>query len=161
MAPIRGFVDLPPCGFCARGMKPRENARKILPTSHEKTLPQKMLRFLTVGVANTAVDFAVFGLSVSIGAPPLIANVIAWSVAVSFSYLANAHWSFDRKRKHSEALPRFLVMGALISLLVSSMAVGLFSPVIGLWPAKICGTVVAAVLNFVAARWSIENRLGR
>ncbi|TIO99415.1 MAG: GtrA family protein, partial [Mesorhizobium sp.] len=30
---------------------------------------------------------------------------------------------------------------------------------IGVWPAKIIGVVVAAVLNFLAARWSIEGRL--
>lgn len=129
--------------------------------SEEKPLGTKVLRFLTVGVANTAIDFAIFALGLKLGLPPLAANVLAWMVAVTFSYVVNANWSFDRQRRHSEALPRFVAMGAVISLLVSSFAVGLLTDVIGLWPAKIGGTIVAAILNFIAARWSIENRFGR
>jgi putative flippase GtrA len=33
--------------------------------------------------------------------------------------------------------------------------------IVGVWPAKIGGVIVAAVLNFLAARWSIEGRLLR
>jgi len=129
--------------------------------SEEKPLGTKVLRFLTVGVANTAIDFAIFAMGLTFGLPPLAANVLAWLVAVTFSYVANANWSFDRQRRHSEALPRFIAMGAVISLLVSSFAVGMLANAIGLWPAKVGGTIIAAILNFIAARWSIENHLGR
>ena len=129
--------------------------------SEEKPLGTKVLRFLTVGVANTAIDFAIFAMGLTFGLPPLAANVLAWLVAVTFSYVANANWSFVRQRRHSEALPRFIAMDAVISLLVSSFAVGMLANAIGLWPAKVGGTIIAAILNFIAARWSIENHLGR
>lgn len=129
--------------------------------AEEKTLGEKAVRFIIVGLGNTVVDFAVFAVAIQFGLTSLLANVIAWLVAVSVSYIVNASWSFDRARSHRDALPRFLASGAIISLLVSSAAVGLLSGIIGLWPAKIGGTVLAAILNFFAARWSIENRIGR
>lgn len=127
----------------------------------EKNLAEKIFRFGIVGLGNTLVDFTVFWLCLRAGLPPLAGNVVAWTVAVLVSYAVNATWSFDRTRRHRDALPRFLAAGALISLLVSSLFVGLVSALTGLWPAKIAGTLVAAVLNFIAARWSIESRLGR
>lgn len=129
--------------------------------AQERRLGSKALRFMVVGVGNTAIDFAIFALALKLGMPALAANVLAWFVAVTFSYFANAGWSFERERSHREALPRFIASGAVISLFVSSFAVGVFSSLIGLWPAKIGGTILAAVLNFIAARWSIENKLRR
>lgn len=118
-------------------------------------------RFVIVGLANTAIDLAVFWLLVMAAAPPLLANLGAWLVAVSFSYAANSRWSFERNRDlrtHVSVL-RFMALGALISLGVSSGAIAALAGLIGLWPAKILGVVVAGVLNFVAARWSIEDRI--
>ena len=58
-----------------------------------------------------------------------------------------------------DAFLRFVSLGALISLGVSSLSIALFAGIAGVWPAKIGGVIVAAVLNFLAARWSIEGRL--
>jgi putative flippase GtrA len=129
--------------------------------ANPKSLRVKITRFLIVGLGNTAVDFIMFALSLRLGAAALIANIVAWVVAVSFSYAVNSAWSFDRARSHRHALPRFLILGAVVSLLVSSLSLGVFAGTVGVWPAKIAGTVVAAVLNFIVARWSIEARLGR
>lgn len=121
----------------------------------------KAVRFGVVGLLNTIVDLAVFALAIAASATPLFANLLAWLVAVSFSYALNSRWSFDRSIQLSEArsIGRFLTLGALISLGVSSGAIAVLAGTIGLWPAKILGVVVAAILNFLAAHWSIENRL--
>ncbi|SFI78378.1 GtrA family protein [Aerobium aerolatum] len=125
------------------------------------TLTQKALRFGLVGLANTGVDLAIFAALVALAVPALGANIGAWLVAVCFSYLVNSRWSFERDTSLHEgwAFLRFISLGALISLGISSLAVILLPPRIGLWPAKILGVVVAAILNFFAAHWSIENRL--
>lgn len=125
------------------------------------TLTQKALRFGLVGLANTGVDLAIFAALVALAVPALGANIGAWIVAVCFSYLVNSRWSFERDTSLHEgwAFLRFISLGALISLGISSLAVILLPPLIGLWPAKILGVVVAAILNFFAAHWSIENRL--
>lgn len=125
------------------------------------TLTQKALRFGLVGLANTGVDLAIFAALVALAVPALGANIGAWLVAVCFSYLVNSRWSFERDTSLHEgwAFLRFISLGALISLGISSLAVILLPPLIGLWPAKILGVVFAAILNFFAAHWSIENRL--
>jgi putative flippase GtrA len=127
----------------------------------ENLPPRKIVRFFIVGTANTAIDFFVFGFLVSFGLASVLANVFAWMTAVCFSYLVNSSWSFDRNRSHRDAFPRFVASGALVSLFVSTVAVGYFGPLAGVWPAKIVGTVAGAVLNFFAARWAIERWLGR
>lgn len=126
-----------------------------------RNLREKALRFGAVGILNTLVDIASFALLIALGTPALAANVGAWLVAVSFSYALNSRWSFERNTDLREgwSLLRFLGLGAIISLGVSSGAILALSSLIGLWPAKLLGVLVAAILNFIAARWSIEDRL--
>lgn len=126
-----------------------------------RSLSSKIIRFGIVGVLNTLVDLTAFAVLVAISTPALLANVVAWFVAVSFSYVLNSRWSFERNTELAESwsLLRFFGSGALISLGVSSGALLALTPYLGLWPAKIIGVVVAAILNFIAARWSIENRV--
>lgn len=121
----------------------------------------KMLRFGVVGVANSLIDLAVFSALIWAQAAPLLANVTGWAVAIAFSYLVNSRWSFERSAQIGEARSalRFIALGAAITLGVSSGAIIVLTSHIGVLPAKIVGLVAAAVLNFVAARWSIEDRI--
>ena len=132
----------------------------LLP-SPSRSSASKVARFLAVGVANTVIDLMVFAAVLALGARPLLANVLAWSVAVAFSYLANSRWSFERDTGLSEthSVLRFVSLGALISLGVSSIVLAGLAGFIGVWPAKILGILIAAILNFIAARWSIENKV--
>ena len=126
-----------------------------------RSLAGKAVRFGLVGLANSVVDLAIFTGALMAGAPPLIANLVGWGVAVVFSYAVNSRWSFERATGVGDlrAAARFIGLGALITLGVSSGAILVLSGVIGVMPAKIVGLVVAAVLNFIAARWSIEDRV--
>jgi putative flippase GtrA len=121
----------------------------------------RIVRFALVGLVNTAIDLAGFSLLLMLHVPPLPANIVSWSVAVLFSFVANGFWSFERNRaiRLHVAFLRFVSLGALISLGVSSLSLALFAGIAGVWPAKIGGVIVAAALNFLAARWSIEGRL--
>jgi putative flippase GtrA len=121
----------------------------------------KVVRFGLVGLANSAIDLAVFAVAIWLGTPALIANFLGWLVAVSFSYFANSRWSFERDPTLGDARSalRFISLGALITLGVSSGAILALAGWIGVMPAKIVGLVIAAVISFVAARWSIENRV--
>lgn len=127
----------------------------------KRTLTGKMARFAVVGVANSAIDLAVFSVALAAGALPLAANAIGWTVAVLFSYVVNSRWSFERDRSLGDARAalRFFALGALITLGVSSGAIAALAGAIGAFPAKLIGLVAAAVLSFLAARWSIERRL--
>ena len=121
----------------------------------------KLGRFAVVGLANTAIDLAVFSLCLGVLEMPLVANAIAWCVAVAFSFAENSLWSFerDRRMKVTHSFFRFVSLGALISLGVSNLSIALLAGPSGVWPAKLIGVVVGAILNFAAAKWSIEGRL--
>ena len=121
----------------------------------------KIVRFAIVGLVNTAIDLAGFFVLLKLDVPPLPANVTSWFIAVIFSFTANSLWSFERNQaiRLHDAFLRFVSLGALISLGVSSLSLALLAGIVGVWPAKIGGVIVAAVLNFLAARWSIEGRL--
>ena len=121
----------------------------------------KIVRFALGGLANTCIDLAGFFVLLKAGVPALAANVAAWFIAVLFSFAANGFWSFERDpaiRLHRSFF-RFVSLGALISLGVSSLFIAMLAGALGVWPAKISGVIAAAVLNFLAARWSIEGRL--
>ncbi|MBD0414648.1 GtrA family protein [Oryzicola mucosus] len=128
-----------------------------------RSLVSKLVRFAIVGFANTGIDLAAFSLFLWLGMAPLMANVLAWAVAVVFSFAANSFWSFERDRTLGliSSFLRFVSLGALISLGVSNLSLIALTSTLGVWPAKIIGVVAAAILNFVAARWSIESRIGR
>jgi putative flippase GtrA len=121
----------------------------------------KVIRFGLVGLVASVIDLAVFAAAVVLGTPALAANLLGWLVAVSFSYVANSRWSFDRDPTLGDARSalRFVSLGALISLGVSSGVILSLAQAIGVMPAKLTGMAIAAVINFVAARWSIENRI--
>jgi putative flippase GtrA len=124
-----------------------------------RPLSGKVARFALVGVANSLIDLAAFAALVAAMLPPLFANLLAWLIAVSFSYAVNSRWSFERGPGHSHgrSILAFFTTSALISLGVSSGAIVTLAGLIGLFPAKILGICVAAVLSFLAARWSIET----
>lgn len=130
-------------------------------TDNSRALGNKAARFLVVGAVNTVIDMSVFALALAAGAKPLTANVIAWAVAVSCSYVFNSRWSFERDKTLStlRSVLRFVSLGALISLGVSSGIIAALAGWIGVWPAKVLGVVLAAILNFFAAKWSIEDTI--
>jgi putative flippase GtrA len=62
---------------------------------HERALALKAASFALVGIVNTAVDFSVFLATASYLQWPLVpANVLAWLVAVTFSYVMNSFITF-------------------------------------------------------------------
>jgi putative flippase GtrA len=55
-------------------------------------------RYISVGVINTGIHWVIFGLLVSVfGYGQAISNVIAFLVAVTFSFFANARFTFKAR----------------------------------------------------------------
>ena len=69
---------------------------RLLDAWHQRAVSLKALSFATVGLVNTAVDAAVFFLLLVYATPSLVvANVGAWLVAVSGSYVINSFTTFS------------------------------------------------------------------
>ena len=51
-------------------------------------------RYLSVGLLNTALHWLVFAGMLALGQAQALSNFVAFCVAVSFSFFANARWTF-------------------------------------------------------------------
>jgi putative flippase GtrA len=66
------------------------------------------VRFLLVGLLNTAVGYAVIlGLQYGIGMDRRLANVGGYLIGGMVSYVLNRRYTFASERAHAQALPRF------------------------------------------------------
>ena len=62
---------------------------------HERAIALKAISFALVGVVNTAIDFSIFWTAATYLHWPLMpANVLAWLVAVTCSYVMNSFITF-------------------------------------------------------------------
>ncbi|MFC7764908.1 GtrA family protein [Leucobacter soli] len=55
---------------------------------------RKPLRFVLVGLANTAIDFGLLFALRALGVPLVPANMISTAVALAFSFFANRSFTF-------------------------------------------------------------------
>jgi len=103
-----------------------------------------------VGVANTALDLAVFSaLTFGANFPPSLANVVSYSCGIALSFWFNRSWTFsDRNtRKTSRQLAIFIV-GNLAGLAISTAVVALLLKYLGPLAAKIVSIGASFLWNF-------------
>lgn len=58
-------------------------------------MAQLFAKYMTIGVLNTLINWCVFVICVKNGQSHSLSNSIAFSVAVTFSFFANAKWTFS------------------------------------------------------------------
>jgi putative flippase GtrA len=95
---------------------------RLLPNRVQALAPEA-LRFGAVGLGNTVLYFAIFNVTMGIGA--VKATVIATVVTTTLSYLANRHWTYRTRPKN--ALRREYVLFFafnLAGMLIQSGVVG-------------------------------------
>lgn len=74
-------------------------------------------RYVSVGVINTAIHWAVFYLILCTSdATQALANFGAFCVAVTFSFFANARWTFDSETTALRYMIYVAFMGSLASV---------------------------------------------
>lgn len=136
---------------------PRTLDRLIL-TLRRQVLMLKAISFALIGVVNAMVDFAVFLFALGYITPTLpdenlqliVANVLAWMVAVSGSYAMNSYVTFaaESGRKLTwRAYLTFVASGILgvVANTVTLLVAAIWLPVIA---AKIVAIGVGFVVNF-------------
>lgn len=119
---------------------------------------REIVTYAIAGVATTVVNFIAYHLLCNVlGIPNLVANAIAWVVAVAFAYVVNARWVFLEKfegwKKEWERIVKFT--GARVATLVVEEA-GMFLLVDVLHgPNLIMKAIVAVlviILNYVFSK---------
>jgi putative flippase GtrA len=73
-------------------------SERLIAAWRERAIALKAMSFAAVGVVNSAVDFGVFSFAYYYLELPIVtANVMAWIVAVSGSYVMNSLTTFARE----------------------------------------------------------------
>lgn len=72
---------------------------------------RQFFRFLLVGVANTAVGYAIiFFVMYLVGASPEVSNFVGYFSGLLLSYVLNRHFTFKSIQRRSGEFARFLVV---------------------------------------------------
>jgi putative flippase GtrA len=118
---------------------------------HERAIALKAISFALVGVINTAIDFSVFWTATQyLGWPLVPSNVLAWLVAVSFSYMMNSFVTFGPE---SGGVLRWRDYGTFVGsgvagMVASTATLFALSFVLPVLVAKLLSIAVSFVVNF-------------
>ncbi len=130
---------------------PKPLLDRMLTAWHERGALLKALSFGMIGVVNTAVDLGVFFLAYGIGHLPLIpANVLAWAVAVSCSYVMNSFITFAResgRKLRWRDYGTFLVSG-IAGVIANTTTLVVLSYWVPVLAAKLAAIGVSFLVNF-------------
>lgn len=121
-----------------------------------RTIGNQLLRFGIVGVANTAIYYAVYRLFL-LATPYLVAHVIGWFIATLFSFWMNCVFVF-KVRPTFKRLLRFPA-APLVNLVISSLgSIILISwlDVPAEWGTLIAG-IIAIPLTFATAKFVLTG----
>ena len=114
-------------------------------------MTRKAISFALVGAVNTLVDLGIFSIAwMVLGLSPLLANVLAWLVAVSGSYIMNCFTTFAAEFGRKVELRTYVgFVGSGIGGLLAGTSIlfvaAMFVPILA---AKFMALVASFALNF-------------
>ena len=111
----------------------------------------KAMSFALVGLINTAVDAAIFFLLLAYVTPSLVvANVTAWFIANTGSYVMNSFTTFSAETGGKLSLKHYagFVGSGLVAVTASTITVVLAAKFMPVWAAKAIAILVSFVVNF-------------
>jgi putative flippase GtrA len=135
--------------------------RHLRPGSPGRAVITKAISFALVGLANLVVDFGIFSFAYFyLALPILVANVIAWCVAVSGSYVMNSMTTFASESGRRLRMKDYgnFVVSQIGGLIVSSsvlLAASYFVPVV---LAKLAAIGVGFLVNFSLSNFFVFRR---
>jgi putative flippase GtrA len=166
----------------------RDIADRILTAWHERAVMLKAISFAIVGVVNAAVDYGVFFLALGIlnGSARVVAfastltsschclnaetwiiipaNVIAWLVAVSGSYVMNSYTTFAKESGRKLRWRDYVTFAAsgIAGVFANTATVVIGAQFVPVWAAKLIAILVGFVVNFSLSHFVVfRPRAGR
>jgi putative flippase GtrA len=118
---------------------------------HERAIALKAISFAFVGVVNTLIDFSIFWTAATYLKWPLVpANVLAWLVAVSFSYAMNSFTTFGPESGHALRWRDYgtFIASGVAGMVCSTATLFALSYVLPVLAAKLISILVSFVVNF-------------
>jgi putative flippase GtrA len=135
----------------------------MLTAWHERAIVLKAMSFAVVGVINAAIDlgvfsFAYYGLEFSI----VLANVMAWAVAVTGSYIMNSLTTFARESGRKLRLTAYANFAAsqaagLVANTATVFVASYFMPVL---LGKVLAIGASFLVNFSLSHFVVFRKRG-
>ena len=115
---------------------------------------RQFVRYGVVGILNTALHAAVFFSLVAIGFAQAMGNFLAFLVAVTFSFFANARFTFSQR----PSLAKFLKMSVVMAVL--SICCGIVGDALAVNPILtfVVYCAVSYVLGFLLTRFFVFSK---
>ncbi len=120
-------------------------------TGHE------LIRFGLVGAINTLLDLGTFVLfHRAFHLAPLLANTLAFGLAVTNSYFMNRRWTF-RQHQHNLSFGHYLRFVAMNTggLVIGTLAIILLQGVMPVELAKILAAGLTLIFNFTTSKYFV------
>ena len=140
---------------------PEPFPRRIVAALRRQAVVLKAMSFASIGVVNSLVDLGLFLLALKYLTTSLVlANILAWSVAVSGSYVMNSFITFaaESGRKLSWRTYLTFVAAQVLGLVASTgtlVAAALVMPVL---PAKLLAIGAAFLVNFSMSHFVVFRK---
>ena len=146
-------AEPPPSGF----------PQRILAVLRQEALVLKAVSFASVGVVNALVDLCLFLLSLEFLTSSLIvANVLAWTVAVTGSYVMNSFITFAAESGRRLDWRRYLafVASQILGLVAATATLVLAANVMPVLYAKLLAIGVSFLVNFTISNFVVFRKRG-
>jgi putative flippase GtrA len=127
----------------------------------ERAVALKALSFGLVGVVNSAVDFGVFSLGYYvIGLPIVFANLVAWAVAVTGSYIMNSLTTFAHESGRELRLKAYagFVISQIAGLVANTTTVLVASYFMPVLLGKLLAIGASFLVNFSLSHFIVFRR---
>jgi putative flippase GtrA len=136
--------------------------RLILPQIVETWLSRptvsKIISFGVIGLGNTVIDLAIFTLAYKVLGLPLVpANVMAWLVAVSCSYVMNTMITFRAESGRVLRRKDYLsfVASGVLGVIATTTTLVVLSHFMPVYAAKLLSILVSFVVNFTMSHFVV------
>ncbi|MDH2065990.1 GtrA family protein [Pantoea sp. GD03673] len=108
-------------------------------------------KYMTVGMVNTLIHWLTFFIGLSLGLLQSTANLIAFCIAVTFSFFVNARWTFRQRATTWRYILYAVFMGAM------AFSVGFLADRFGLYPiiTLIASSAISLVCGFLFSRFVV------
>ncbi|RJF76547.1 GtrA family protein [Rhodopseudomonas palustris] len=124
---------------------------RLLDQRRARPMLAKLVSFAGIGVINAMVDLAVFTVAYELLKLPLVpANVMAWLVAVSLSYVMNSMITFRTESGRSLNRGAYLsfVASGTLGVATATTTLVVLSHFVSVFAAKLLSIIVSFVVNF-------------
>ena len=120
----------------------------------------QILKFVIVGGIATIIDLSIYYIAYHFfNIPPLISNILSFSISVLYNYTASVKWVFiiNRDKSRNRMFFEFMIF-SIIGLFITEVLLWMFIDFINIneMISKIISTGIVMIFNFITRKLFLE-----